>query len=237
MFAAAATAAASIFVCTTLDRAQAAEPNAQSFLLFGGIDLWRYGDFLYGGAVWSPRGVDNDGFALKTLFSGGAYSYISGTLNAGVDGKTFSAAALPGWKFSHDGLYVSVYAGPVVQDYRLSPFDPGSHLHGFYVGGEFAGDVWLQPTPATMAEINGNIASIGPTGSLRAAFGARVFDAMFVGPESKTMWCGNFEQMEFGAHVTALRFGVTEWSAGSGVAITSDHRTGPYLRAGFNARY
>jgi hypothetical protein len=220
-----------------LDRAKASEPSDPKFLFFGGADVWRYGDFLYGGLLWSPGGVDADGFTLKTVLSGGGYSYISGALNADINGTTMSAATLPGWKFSHDGLYVSVFAGPVVQDYRLTPYDPGSHLHGLYVGGEFATDLWLQPTPATMAELNGTVASIGPTGSLRAAFGVRVFDRMFVGPESKEIWCGNFEQVQLGAHVTALRINAFEWSAGSGWSITSDHRTGPYLRVGFNARY
>ena len=124
-----------------------------------------------------------------------------------------------------------------MQDYRLTPYDPGSRLHGLYVGGEFATDVWLQPTPSTMAELNGAIASIGPTGSLRAAFGGRVFDRMFIGPENKEIWCGNFEQVQLGAHITALRINAFEWSAGSGWSITSDHRTGPYLRVGVNARY
>jgi hypothetical protein len=32
------------------------------FLIFGGADLWRYGDFLYGGGLWSPDGLDHDGF-------------------------------------------------------------------------------------------------------------------------------------------------------------------------------
>jgi hypothetical protein len=44
----------------------AAEPGATgtaNFLFFGGTDLWRYGDFLYGGALWSPGGLNNDGVA------------------------------------------------------------------------------------------------------------------------------------------------------------------------------
>jgi hypothetical protein len=220
-----------------MDRAVAAPPNDATFLFFGGTDLWRYGAFLYGGAVWSPGGVDNSGFTLKTLISGGAYTYTSSALNADIKGTTESAAILPGWKFTNDKLIVSLYAGPVVQDYRLSPNDPGARLHGSYVGGEFASDVWYEPTSYSMISVDGMLASIGPTGSLRVALGTRFLDRMFVGPESKEIWCGNFEQYELGAHVTAFRTDRLEWSASAGWAITSDHREGPYFRLGVNTHY
>ena len=54
-----------------MDRALAAPADDATFLFFGGTDLWRYGAFLYGGAIWSPGGVDNPGFTIKTLLSGG----------------------------------------------------------------------------------------------------------------------------------------------------------------------
>jgi hypothetical protein len=88
-----------------------------------------------------------------------------------------------------------------------------------------------------MAAVSGAIASIGPTGSVRAAVGFRAFDAMFVGPETEMLWCGDFQQLEVGAHVTAFHFNATEWSAGGGWSMDSDRRTGPYLRLGVSAKY
>ena len=215
----------------------AAPPGDATFLFFGGTDLWRYGAFLYGGAIWSPGGVDNSGFTLKTLFSGGAYKYTSGALNTEIKGATGSAAILPGWKFVNDKLIVSLYVGPVVQDYRLSPYDPGARLHGFHAGGQFATDVWWEPTSYSMISVNGTLASIGPTGSLRVALGTRLLDRMFFGPEIEEIWCGNFEQYVFGVNITALRTDRLEWSVGSGLAVTSDHRDGPYFRLGVNTKY
>ena len=148
-----------------------------------------------------------------------------------------SAAVMPGWRFVRNGLNVSLYAGPVVQDYRLSPYDPGSRLRGFYVGAQFAADIWYQPTASTMATVNGTIASIGPTGTVRTAFGFRIFDPVFVGPETQEIWCADYQEVRFGAHITGWRFDALEWSAGGGWAMTSDHRAGPYLRLGINARY
>jgi hypothetical protein len=61
--AAMAVAVASAVLCLSPGRAQAGGATAPAFLLFGGTDLWRYGQFLYGGALWSPAGLDSSGFA------------------------------------------------------------------------------------------------------------------------------------------------------------------------------
>ena len=130
------------------------------------------------------------GFISKVLLDGGEYSYISGNLNETIDGTKLSAAVLPGWRFIRDGLTVSLFTGPVVQDYRLTPFDPGSRLHGFYVGGQFASDIWYEPNATTMAAVNGSISSIGPTGYVRAAFGFRFLTPFYVGPRSRRSGAG-----------------------------------------------
>jgi hypothetical protein len=220
-----------------MDLAKAGGPNDPTFLIFTGTDLWRYGAFFYGGTLWTPAGVDADGFTLKMLLSGGGYSYTAGDLHAEVDGTMISAAILPGWRFTRDHFILTVFAGPIVQDYRLTPYDPGSSLHGLYLGAQFAADVWYQPNAVTMTAVNSTFATIGPTGSLRLAFGYRVFAPAFIGPEIGEIWTANFEEVLFGAHVTALRTKALEWSASSGWTLTSDQRSGPYLRLGVFTRF
>ncbi len=232
-----AVAVAATLLCILPGRAETAASNSPAFLLFGGTDLWRYGAFLYGGALWSPAGLNADSFTLKLLVNGGAYTYGSSTLQRDVDGALISGAALPGWRFVRASLTVSVFAGPLMQDYRLSPYDPGSRLHGLYAGGQFATDIWFEPTAKTMAALSGSIASIGLTGYVRGALGYRVFDAMFVGPETAMLWCANFQQFEAGAHVTGLHFSGVEWSFGGGWSMDSDRRSGPYLRVGVRTKY
>jgi hypothetical protein len=234
---AAAIAAAVLAICAAMDAAEAGGPENPSLLLFSGTEIWRYGAFLYGGLLWSPAGIDTNGFTLKMLLDGGEYSYVSGGFQETIDGTKLSAAALPGWRFIRNDLTVSVFAGPVVQDYRLSPADPGSRLHGLYLGAESAADIWYQPNALTMAALNGAIASIGPTGYVRAAFGVRLFAPAYLGPEVEEVWCADFTEVEFGAHVTALRVDAFQWTIESGWALTSDQRSGPYLRLGVSARY
>jgi hypothetical protein len=66
-------------VCVSAGPSRAGDDGAQ-FLLFSGADLWRDGRFLYGGFLWSARGLNNDVFTLQLLGSGGRNRYISGAL-------------------------------------------------------------------------------------------------------------------------------------------------------------
>ncbi|MGA2311416.1 MAG: cellulose biosynthesis protein BcsS [Xanthobacteraceae bacterium] len=224
-------------LCAAAAQAGSDGPNNPSFLLFAGTDLWRDGAFVDGGMLWSPAGLNTGGFTLKILLNGGLYTYPSGGLRMDVDGTLVSAAALPGWRTTRDGFTIDLYAGPVVQDYRLTPYDPGSRPRGLYGGAQVAGDVWYQPSPATMIALDGSIASIELIGSARAAIGWKVFEPFFVGPETQAFWCTDYRQLRLGAHVTGYRIDALEWSAAGGWAADSFGRGGLYLRLGVNARY
>ena len=67
-------------VCVSTGPARAGDDGTQ-FLLFSGADLWRDGRFMHGGLLWSPGGLDREGFTLQLIGSGGLYRYRSGALN------------------------------------------------------------------------------------------------------------------------------------------------------------
>ena len=230
--------AAAFVVCLGVSRgpARAGDDGAQ-FLFFTGGDIWRNGDFAYGGLLWSANGLDREGFTLKTVMSGGLYRYNSGALgNVDVIGREFVAQVLPGWRFKRDRLEVKVFAGLDLESHRLVPDDPTSRLRGGDVGARAAIDIWYEPTPDTMLAADGSISTIVTNYSARIAYGWRVLDRFYLGPEAQTFACEGYEQVRLGVHLTGFKTDSTEWSAAAGWSDDSDHRGSAYFRFGVLTR-
>jgi hypothetical protein len=234
---AAAVAAATSSCCVEIALADVPARERETLLFFSGADLWRHGYFAHGGLVWSPGGLAADGLTFKALVNGGLYRYESGALGgAEVTGRLLAGFFAPGWRFRHDRLILTVYAGLDLQDHRLNPYDPGAELNGFYVGARFAAEFWYQPNDRTMFAADGAISTIGGNYAVRAAAGWRVFDAFFLGPEVQAVQSNDYRQFRLGAHVTALRTGELEWTAAAGWALDTDDRSGAYGRIGVLVR-
>jgi hypothetical protein len=218
--------------------AQPIEGNgAPTLLFFGGADLWTNGSFTHGGLLWARNGLDAEGFVFKVLIGGGSYRYHSGALaNAEVTGRQFTAFAMPGWRFQRGGFTVTLLAGLDVQHHWLSPYDPGSDLHGTKAGIRGAIELWFEPTSATMVAADAAVSSVGGNYSARAAFGWRVADSFYVGPEVQGFADDEYSQFRIGLHLTGLRAANLEWSAAAGYAIDNDARGGAYGRLGVIAR-
>jgi hypothetical protein len=210
----------------------------EKFIIFSGVDIWRYGAFAHGGLIWSPGGLDNDGFTFKALLSGGTYRYISGALgNTEVTGRELAAQFSPGWHFKFaGGLELRVFAGFDIQDHRLSPDDPSSGLRGQDYGVRAAFDLWYEPTPLTMVAIDGSVSSIDHQYSVRGAVGMRAFDWFYLGPEVQRFNSEGYQQTRLGIHVTAFRTSIGEWSAAAGWGTDTGDRDGPYMRVGWLTR-
>ena len=207
-------------------------------LLFSTTDLWRHGGFGHGGVVWSPGGVDNECLSLKLMFGGGVYRYTSGALgNAEVIGRQFAAAIMPGWRFRCGTLIATIFAGLDLQNHRLTPDDPSAGLRGSYAGLRVGFEVWYEPTPATMLATDASVSTIGSSYTARAAYGWRVFDRFYLGPEMHGFAAGdNYRQFRTGFHVTGFKMETFEWSIGAGWATDSDDRDGAYGKLGLLLR-
>jgi hypothetical protein len=207
-------------------------------LLFSGADLWGHGTFLYGGTLWSPHGLDHDGFTLKTLISGGTYNYVSGALGgATVDGRELVAQLLPGWRFKHGATELKVFAGIDLQDHHLSPNDPGSKLRGSDAGARAAFEFWAEPTTNTMIAIDGSASTIAGSYNIHAATGWRFANRFYLGPELQAFSSDDYTQRRVGAHITAFKLNDAEWSAAVGYAADSDDRNSAYARFSVSRRY
>ncbi len=236
---AAAVVAAAFMVCrvaASAEPARAGDDGAQ-LLLFSGTDIWRDGRFMHGGLLWSPGGLDREGFTLQAMISGGLYRYRSGAVNdAWVTGTEEEAQVLPGWRFKRDRLELKVFAGLDIKNDVTNPYDPSSRLHGTSIGVRGAVNLWFEPTPSTMVAADASLMSIATGYSARLAYGRRLNDWFYLGPEAQTFACVGYSQLRFGVHLTGLKTEQWEWTAAAGWAEDSEHRPGPYLRLGVLTR-
>ncbi len=240
----AAAFAATVIFCTAAF-ADGDAPSNPTLLLFGGTDLFGgynndprlYGAFGNAGGIWAPGGLEHDSLAIKFLGNGGIYTYPSAGLDTNVRVTQLSGSILPGWRMNDNNAFVGFSVGPIVQDYKLSPYDPKSLLRGFYTGAQMSIDGWYQPSELSMIALDGSVASIAMIGSARAATGWRLYDSFFAGPEAQALWCVDYHEWRLGAHITAFRLSGFEWTAAAGAALNSFNRLGPYLRAGVILRY
>lgn len=228
-----------IVLCTApLDAARAGEfsRNDDTLLFFTGADLWRQGSFSFAGGLWSPAGLDRDGFTFKLLLGGGSYQYHSDALGE-VTGRQGTGFALAGYRFVRGKLFVSVFAGLDMQRHTFSPDDPGNDLGGTHAGIRGTIELWYEPNANTMLAADASVSSIGPSYSGRIAFGWRVAEAFYLGPEALGFANGDdYRQFRAGLHLTGLRTGALEWSLAAGWMRDSSDREGFYGRMGLLTR-
>jgi hypothetical protein len=156
---------------------------------------------------------------------------------AAVTGRLFTGSILPGWRFVRGKLFVTFYAGLDLQNHTLTPDDPSAGLRGSYAGLRGNVELWYEPTTFTMVAADGSISTIGASYNARAAFGWKVFDRYYLGPEVQGFAAGdNYRQFRAGVHVTGLRTAMFEWSGALGWATDSDDRDGVYGKLGLLMR-
>jgi len=214
-------------------------------LLFSGRDLWRSGIFGHGGLLFAPGGVDQDGFNLKIVMSGGVYRYTGGA-NSGdppgqlagwnILGVENALQVMPGFRVKRGALEAKVFFGLDLEYHWLWPDDVTNHLRGRSLGLRFAGEIWYEPTPTSMVAADASLSSVG-NHSARFAVGWRVFDRFYFGPETQVYGADGYRQYRIGAHFTALKTGATEWVAACGWGRESSGLSTPYARLGIVTRH
>ncbi len=230
-------AAAFSVCCVGASPSWAEDDEIARVLLFSGRDIWRNGVFAHGGLIVGPYGFEHGAPLLKLLLSGGLYRYEAGDLGGErVVGAEGVVQALPGFRVTRGPVDVWIFFGPEYQIHKLWPDDPGNRLRGPAFGVRFSVDLWSEPTPATMVAADASLSSIATSYSARAAFGWRLFRRLYAGPETQVYGGDGYRQWRFGAHVTSLKTGNTEWSAGAGWAVDHEGRSSLYLRIGILQR-
>src|SRR3954470_11715351 len=152
--------------------------SGERFLFFSGFDIWRNGDFLHGGLLWSPRGLNEEGFTLKVLLSGGSYQYHAGT--TAITGNQALADVMPGWRVKYDRLEVTLFAGIDLQHHWLVPDGPGNRLRGTHPGLRAGFDLWYEPTDMIMTAASLWASTIDTNVWGRVALGVRFLDRIWL---------------------------------------------------------
>jgi hypothetical protein len=206
-----------------------AEIRDATFLYFSGADIWRDGGFLHGGLLWSPEGIEREGFTLKAFVGGGRYrSHSFGAVD--VTGRAVSVFVMPGWRFKRGSLEATVFAGLDAQYHQLSPDDPSARLRGGKLGLRGAFDLWYEPSANTMLAADASVSTVGSTYSARSAAGWHIPDWFYVGPEAQVFVCDDFRQYRLGLHLTGFKTIASEWAVAVGQAWDSNRRSGAYGR-------
>ena len=90
---------------------------------------------------------------------------------------------MAGYRFVRDKTFVTVFAGVDVQYHRFTPYDPTNVLRGTHAGIRGAIEFWHEPDAHSMWAADASVSSIGPSYAGRVAFGWRMCDAFYLGPE------------------------------------------------------
>jgi hypothetical protein len=223
--------------------ASAGEDEDAQTMLFSGRDIWRNGAFAYGGVVYAPGGLDQDGLLLKILLSGGLYGYHAVNLGGErVTGTEWLAQVLPGWRIKRGDAEFKFFMGPDIEIHRLSPDDPDNKLRGRSFGLRMAAELWYEPAPDKMIAADVSLSSIATSDTARIAYGWRILDGIlsggvYVGPELQYFGSDGYRHGRIGAHVTTMKTADIEWSAACGWARDSAGSSSPYLRLNLLKRY
>ena len=237
--AAASATAALVFCCVWISAASVSADDIEDAraIVFSGRDVWLNGAFLNGGVLWSPTALEEDGLLFKFLLSGGLYRYNAGDLGGErVVGQELMVQLLPGWHVVRPGFEAKVFWGPEYQHHYLSPDDPGNALNGSKFGLRFSGEVWDEPTAATMIAGDASISTVGGNSSARLGIGWKVLDMFYSGPEAQVYHGDGYSQWRWGVHITSFKTGDAEWSAAGGWSVDTNNRSSPYVRLGLMQR-
>lgn len=202
-------------------------------LYYAGFDIWRFGYAGYAGAEWSPASYGQDGPLIRMTSSDGIDIYQ--TRLATYRTETASASLLAGWRVHRGAVEFKALAGLDAQArILLNPYL--AWIERPTIGMKFAAELWWEPTDATMvaASLSATTATAARNG--RLAYGWRLFDRFWAGPEVAASTDLFTTQYRLGAHITGVRIEDTEWTAAAGYVMDSYNRTGFYGRIGISLK-
>ena len=87
-----------------------------------------------------------------------------------------------------------------------------------------------------MLAADASFSSIGTGDHARIAYGWRILERFYFGPELQYYSAPTYDHMRYGVHLTASKNYEHEWAGAAGYAEDSDGRTGLYIRISYVTR-
>ena len=135
----------------SLVSAAAQDPHSE---IFTGLEASNNAISGYLGAGYAfGKGLYEPGWRVRAVGALGRYDYRGTLFGAGADlGTTFDGeasygAALIGYQFRTQALFLKLFAGVEAEDQSITPRDPENSVQGSAVGLKLAAESWLDLSP------------------------------------------------------------------------------------------
>src|SRR5262245_1137501 len=181
--------------------AQAPEKIEYGNLYFG-VDWTSHRSLAgYMGVLYAPGGMERSGLRLAAFGLIGNYRYLGG------DGELFrgrfaSVDGLMGWSNVFENGAVTLSIGANCQDHRVRPSDPNNTVLGSKTGFKVQGDLWVNPTPATLVYLLGSYSTAFDTYYAIGRLGYDIIGSgVFFGPEVGGLGNDRTDQFRIGSHL------------------------------------
>lgn len=140
------------------------------------------------------------------------------------------AMVVAGYEWKLGATYLGLYGGAEV-DARLSTrslaVDRAARL-----GARVQIDIWSNPTPGTLIHASGNLGGAAMHVWSRLAFGWRIHDLAFVGPEAEIYREKDYRKDRIGLHMTGIKVFGTELRLSGGWQRSGRREQGAYATLG-----
>ena len=147
----------------SLASAAAQDPHSE---IFTGLEASNNAISGYLGAGHAfGKGLYERGWRVRAVGALGRYDYRGTLFGAGADlGTTFDGdasygAALIGYQFRTQALFLKLFAGVEAEDQSITPRDPENSVQGSAVGLKLAAESWLDLSPLWFLSVDGSYGS------------------------------------------------------------------------------
>jgi hypothetical protein len=171
------------------------EPNAEIFTGVGATSNSVSG-YLGGGYAFG-KGLYESGWRLRAVGSLGSYDYRGTLFDGGedlattFDGQASYGAAMIGYQFRRQSLFLKLFAGVEAEDQAITPHDPANSVQGSAVGAKIVVESWWDATPRLYTSLDASFGTAFDEYWSLARLGYRIGPILSLGLESGAL--GNEE--------------------------------------------